>query len=297
MRRLLARLVLLGALAIITTACSNGTGSALPFAGPPNNSGGSPGTHQPGANSTALLRFVQGSPDYGSVDICIDNLPFGVTSPTVAYGTASSNLYAVGGGISHTVAVYPSLGGAMDGLECPTAPGPYLGTSPIKVITIAPGTPGNPARETIILGGTAASNTLGLYVFGEPSFAVTPAGDEAISQNGAPAFSMAHTSVGFGYILGPPTNLAGAQNVAAPTASTATAPVINPVVQSPLPGVPTSFFDGIGVAVGSVIPITTVPAPAPIPGQPYVIELYAIDAVAGGLNLVAVQEQDFGTGI
>jgi hypothetical protein len=297
MRRLIARLAVLGAFAVAAAACSNGTGSSLPFAGPPNNSGGSPGTYQPGANGTALLRFVQGSPDFGTVDICIDNLPFGVTAPSVSYGSASSNLYAVGGGISHTVAVYPGLGAAMAGLECPTAPGPYFGTPPIAVTTISPGTAGNPARETIILGGTAVSNTLGLYVFGEPSFAVTPAGDEAISHNAAPAFSAAHTSVGFGYILGVPTNLSGAQSVAAPTRSPATVDVINADVQSTIPAVPTSFFDGIGVSSGSVVPITTVAAPAQVPGQPYVIELYGIDAAAGGLNLVVVPEQDFGHGI
>jgi hypothetical protein len=298
MRRLLARLAILGAFAATAAACSNGSGTSLPFAGPPNNGGGGPGQFQPGANGTALLRFVQGSPDYAKVDVCIDNLPFGVTAPVVAYGTASATLYAVPGGISYTVATYPSLGGAMVGLECPTAPGPYLGTPPILVTTIAPGTAGNPARETIVLGGTAASHTLGLYVFGEPSFATAPAGDEAISHNAAPAFSGAapNHGVGFGYIIPPPTNLAGAANVAAPTASTPIAAVINANVQSSIAAVPVSFYDGTGVLAGNVVPITTIPAPGPVAGQPYVIQLYAIDATAGGLNLVAVPEQTLGFG-
>src|SRR4030081_2220735 len=104
MRSLLARLAVLGAFAVATAACSNGSGGALPFGGPPNNAGGSQGQFQSSANGTALLRFVQGSPDQfsffggppksGTVDICVDNLPFGVTQPSVAYGTAS-NLYAI----------------------------------------------------------------------------------------------------------------------------------------------------------------------------------------------------------
>ncbi|HEY6235894.1 MAG TPA: hypothetical protein VIW69_12400, partial [Candidatus Elarobacter sp.] len=63
MRSLLARLAVLGAFAVGMAACTNGSGGALPFAGPPNNAGGSQGQFQSGANSTALLRFVQGSPD------------------------------------------------------------------------------------------------------------------------------------------------------------------------------------------------------------------------------------------
>src|ERR1700694_6314746 len=100
MRSLLARLAVLGAFALSMSACTGGNGTSLPFAGPPNNAGGTPGTIQSGANGQALLRFVQGSPDSGSgatgaVDICIDNLPFGVTSPAVAYGKASATLYSV----------------------------------------------------------------------------------------------------------------------------------------------------------------------------------------------------------
>src|SRR4030081_3122644 len=111
MRSLLARLAVLGAFAVGTAACSNGSGGALPFAGSPNNAGGSRGQFQSGATSTALLRFIQGSPDLfsfgggpppsGTVDVCIDNLPFGVLSPTVSYGQ-SRGLYGIAGGIPHT---------------------------------------------------------------------------------------------------------------------------------------------------------------------------------------------------
>src|ERR1700682_4330 len=128
MRSLLARLAVLGAFALSMTACSNGGGNSLPFAGPPNQAGGSSGTIQSGGNGSSVLRFVQGSPDFASVDVCIDNLPFGVTPPQVAYG-ATRGLYEVPGGIGHTVAVYPGQPGAQAGLECPTAPGPYLGIS------------------------------------------------------------------------------------------------------------------------------------------------------------------------
>ena len=241
------RLAILGAFTVTMAACSNGNNvGALPFAGPPNNAGGSGGTFQGGANGTALLRFVQGSPNFATVDICVDNIPFGITATSVSYGNASASLYAVSGGIAHTVSVFPGLGGANAGLECPTAPGPYFGTSPIAVTTINPGTTGNPARETIVLGGTSASATLGLYVFGEPSFAATPS-NEAISHNAAPAFTAATAIKGVGFGTTPPaTNLSGAANVAAPTKSTASAAVVNTNVVSALAAVPTSFYDGIG---------------------------------------------------
>lgn len=283
----------------------------MPFAGPPNNAGGSQGQFQSGSNGSALLRFIQGSPDLfstfggpppsGTVDVCVDNIPFGVLNPTVPYGTASPVLYAVAGGISHTVAVYPFLGSGMQGLECPTAPGPYLGTSPILVTTI---TPAVGSRQTLVLAGTSTvAGTFGLYLYTEPSFAISPAGNEVISHNAAPAFSTGKPNgVGFGYCtttVAPctvPTNLTGAQGIAKPTKSSATATVNNGNVQSPINFVPAGFYDGTGVPAGTVVPITSIPAPNQLAGQPYVIELYAIDAPAGGLNLLAVPEQTLGYG-
>ena len=314
MRSLLARLAVLGAFAVVTAACSNGSGGALPFAGPPNNGGGSQGQFQSGSNSAALIRFIQGSPEQfftfggppksGTVDVCIDNLPLGVTGPAIPYGQASG-LYAIAGGITHTVAVYPTLGTTSVGLECPTAPGPYLGTSPILVTTIAPGTAGNNARQTIVLAGTLppSPNTLGLYVFNEPSFAITPAGSEVISHNAAPTFSIGKPNgVGFGYCTTTvtpctvPVNLTGAQAVAAPKKSGPLAPVPNGNVQSGINAVPAGFYDGLGVPAGTVVPLTSIAAPNAVAGQPYVVQLYAIDALAGGLNLVAVPEQTLGFG-
>jgi len=312
MSSLFARLAVVGAFAVVTTACSNGYGTSLPFAGPPNNGGGSTGTFQSGGNSIALLRFIQGSPDKfstfggpppsGTVDVCIDNLPFGVTFPAINYGQANPVLYAIPGGIAHTVSVFPTLGGVNVGLECPTAPGPYLGTAAISVTTINPGIGGNPNRLTIVLGGTAASGTRGLYVFGEPSFAITP-GTQAISHNAAPAFSLGKAlGIGFGIcsVTVTPCTVAsalvGAQGVAAPTAATANASVVNANVASSLGSIPAGFYDGIGVPAANPVPITSVAAPAQVAGQPYVIQLYAIDAVAGGLNLVPFVEQTLGFG-
>jgi hypothetical protein len=310
MRSLLARLAVLGAFAVGTAACSNGSGGSLPFAGPPNNGGGSQGQFQSGSNGSALLRFIQGSPDLfstfggppasGNVDVCIDNIPFGVLNPAVSYGTSSA-LYAVAGGISHTVAVYPALAAGQRGLECPTAPGPYLGVNTIQVTTT---TPAVGTRQTIVLGGTSATaGTLGLYVYTEPSFAITPAGNEVISHNAAPAFSTGKANgVGFGYCTTTvtpctvPTNLTGAQGLAKPTKSTVTATVNNGIVQSGINFVPAGFYDGIGVPAGTVVPITSVAAPNAVAGQPYVVQLYAIDAPAGGLNLVALIEQTLGYG-
>jgi hypothetical protein len=313
MRSLLARLAVLGAFALSMTACSNGNGTSLPFAGPPNQAGGSPGTVQSGGNGVAVLRFIQGSPDTfstfggppasGTVDVCIDNLPFGITTPQVAYGT-TRGLYSVPAGISHTVAVYPTLGGANIGLECATAPGPYLGTSPIKVITISPQIPPTSgARLTIVLAGTGASGKLGLYVYAEPIFAIAPAGSEVIAHNASPTFSTGKANgVGFGQCTTTvtpctvPVNLTGSQAVAAPNPSTPVGQVLNASVQSGLAANPAGFYDGTGVPAGTVVPITSIAAPSPLAGQPYIVSLYSIDGPAGGLNLVGYVEQTLGLG-
>jgi len=296
----LARLAVLGAFAATATACSNGNGNALGFAGPPNNAGGSSGTFQSGGSGTALLRFIQGSPDYGKVDVCVDNLPFSLTTLTAVQYGGTTGLYAVTGGIAHTVSIYPTLGPGQIGLECPTAPGPYLGTNTIAITTISPGAS---ARQTIVLGGRNAGGTLGLYVFGEPSFTTTPP-MEAISHNAAPFFSAGKAfGVGFGTCsttVTPctvPSALAGAQGIAAPTKSAPNASVLNSSVTSALAAVPAGFYDGIGVAAaGTPVPITSVAALALVASQPYVIQLYALDAPAGGLNLLSVYEQTAGYG-
>ncbi len=313
MRSLLARLTVLGAFAVGLAACSNGSGGALPFAGPPNNAGGAQGQFQSGSNGSALLRFIQGSPDQfnyfggppksGTVDVCIDNLPFGVTSPTTNYGTANPFLYGVAGGISHTIAVYPFLGGQNGGLECPTAPGPYLGVSTLAVGTISPAVG---SRQTIVFGGSnpiGGPNTRGLFVFTEPSFAIAPAGNEVISHNAAPFYSIGKPNgVGFGQCTTTvtpctvPVNLTGAQGLAAPKPSGVLAPVNNGNVQSGLNAIPAGFYDGVGVPAGTVVPITSIAAPNALAGQPYVVQLYAIDAPGGGLNLVGFVEQTLGYG-
>jgi len=314
MRSLLARLAVLGAFALSMTACSNGSGSSLPFAGPPNQAGGSPGTIQSGGNGVALLRFVQGSPDNfstfggppasGFVDVCVDNLPFGVTTGiTTNYGGRTPNLYSVAAGISHTVAVYPTLGPAQAGLECPTAPGPYLGTNTIKVITISPAIPpASGSRLTIVLAGTGATGTLGLYVYAEPTFPVAPAGTEVIVHNAAPVFTTGKTGVGFGQCTTTVTpcvtavGLTGAQNVAVGKPSLVNAQVTNGFSASAIAPIPAGFYDGAGVLAGNPVPITSIAAPNPLAGQPYVVQLYAIDGPAGGLNLVAYVEQTLGYG-
>jgi hypothetical protein len=285
------RLAVLAAGLAATAGCSNGSGASLPFANLPNNGGGTSGTLQAGGTSTALLRFVQGSPDAGSIDVCIDNVPFNTTLPSVAYGTASSKLFAVAGGIAHTVAVYTSLSAQL---------GPYFGQAPLATTTIAPAAGANAARETIVLAGTAASHTFGLYVFGEPSLTPAPAANAVFSFNAAPRFSSASPSggVGFGYTpaSGTATTLPGASNVAAPVAAAVTSATVNAAVQSTIPSVPASFYAGTGVANGTVTPSATAPAPAQT-ATPYVVALYAIDTAAGGLQLVAVPEEAVGAGL
>src|ERR1700681_2015581 len=109
MRSLLARLAVLGAFAVSVSACANGAGTAVPFAGAPNQAGGVPGTFQSGSNGQLLLRFIQGSPDSGTapngrVDVCLDNQPLGITGGTANYGqvagggASNGRLFLVAGG-------------------------------------------------------------------------------------------------------------------------------------------------------------------------------------------------------
>ena len=267
-----------------------------------------------------LLRFIQGSPDVGKVDVCVDNQPLGITNGTAGYGQVAisgannGTLVAVaGGGITHTLSVYPALPtpgspGTTAGLECATAPGPYFFNSAIAVATLAT-LGGSNLRWTVVLGGTAASNTLGLYVFAEPTFQIPPAGNAVISHNAAPAFTAARPApppakgVGFGICTTTvtpctvPTALTGAQDIGAPTKAgiLPTTPV-NASTTSGLAAIPAGFYDGAGVAAGTPVPITSVAAPAALASQPYVVTQYAIDAPAGGLNLVAFVEQTLGFG-
>jgi hypothetical protein len=320
MRSLLARLAVLGAFAVSMSACSGGNGTSLPFAGAPNGAGGVSGTFQSGSNGQMLLRFIQGSPDLfsffggppasGNVDVCLDNQPLGITGGTASYGNravgGSSNgtLFLVaGGGITHTITVYPAQVGALAGVECSTAPGPYLGVTQIMVATLATGGSSN-IRWTVVLGGTKASGTLGLYVFGEPTWFFQPTGNAVISHNAAPAFSIGKANgIGFGVCTttvtpcAVATALTGAQAVAKPNV-TGILPttVVNGNVNSGINAIPAGFYDGIGVAAGTPVPITSVVAPNAVSGQPYVISQYAIDGPAGGLNLFSFVETTVGFG-
>ena len=316
MRSLLARLAVLGALAVSMSACGGGTGTSLPYAGGPNNGGGQSGTIQTGSNGLALLRFIQGSPDVatvanpsGAVDVCIDQSPLGSLGGSSQYGkplgTNTGTLTTVPAGIGHTIATYPSLGNGAGGFgtsgsECATAPGPYFGISPLAVTTVVPAING---RLTIVLAGTKATNTFGYYVFTEPTFAVAPAGNEIISHNAAPAFSsLSGGHVGFGTCsttVTPcvtPATLVGAGDIAATRIATVGSATTTSAITSPLSVIPAGFYDGIGVPAGTVAPITSIAAPSAAAGQPYIIDLYAIDGPAGGLNLVGFPEQALGFG-
>jgi hypothetical protein len=315
MRSLLARLAVLGAFAVTLSACSNGSGTSLPFAGAPNGAGGTSGTFQSGSNSQLLLRFLNGSPDAAAatVDVCLDNQPFGLITGVAKYGqftTGSSgigSLVEVTGGAPHTISAYTSLGGSNVGLECATAPGPYFGTPAIAVATLVSPASNN-VRWTVVLGGTAASGTFGLYIYGEPTFPVPPSGITAVSHNAAPAFSAARVppnpkTVGFGICTTTVTPcaaavaLTGANSVAAPTrAGIGPTSTINGNVQSGLGSIPAGFYDGAGISPGTPVPITSIAAPAALAGQPYYIQLYAYDGPAGGLNLTSVLEATLGYG-
>lgn len=288
------RLAVLGALALILSSAGC-TGSTTTTTAPPVVPTPVP--------APQLLRFVQGGPSSGSggsgtVDVCIDTQPFGGSSATAAvnYGSITA-LYLVD--TPKLVSVYNGIG-AGAGAECATAPAAYLGNAPIATAAIPAGTN---VRRTIVLGGTSASGTLGLYLYNEPTYAVTPAGFVAITHNVAPVFSTGKANgVGFGICTSTvtpcttPVAIVGAQARAVGVPSTASAGVLNSPVISALSSVPPGFYDGIGVAAGTPVPITSIASPSPLAFQAYIVLLYSVDAPAGGLNLLAVVETSTGFG-
>jgi hypothetical protein len=200
--------------------------------------------------------------------------------------------------VTHTVSVYSTVAGS-PGAECSTAPAAFAGSAPIKVATLTIGTN---VRWTIVLGGTVASSTLGIYVFNEPTYPTPPGGLTTITHNASPAFSVGKSGVGFGLCtttITPcttPVALTGSQNLTAPSASTGSTTSVNGSVSAGLASIPAGFYDGIGVPAGTPVPITSIAAPSPIAFQPYVVQLYALDGPAGGLNLLAFIEQTTGFG-
>jgi hypothetical protein len=295
MRRLLARLAVLGAFAVSVSACSRGSATSLPFAGPPNNNGGTTGTFQSGVNGTALLRFVQGSPDVGSVLVCIDQSA--AYSATVAFkGTA---LFAVPATLAHVITVYASSVGP----ACSSAPGPINGTSPIATTMLS--TTLN-TRYLIALGGRAGS-TLGLYGFTAPNFAVPPTTPAAIGYNDAPTFG----PVAFGSratATGTPTPITGLTNVTqTQKPASRTSISLTAFASGALPAIPAAFYDAAASAPTTPIGTFTVPASvatpsptapgAPVTGQVYVPDLIAIDsASAAKLDIIVIVEQTTGYG-
>lgn len=309
MRRRFGLLAVSCVVAVSLSGCGGGGGSGLSV---PYNVNPPP-TFVSGANGQALLRFIQGSPDVpglnGTVDVCVDQKPFGFFGGVASYGrpaTSTANtgtLVSIPSGISHTIAVYATVNGTPGeyaGEECQTAPGQFLGVEPLVITTI---TPSFNSRWTIVLAGTHATNTFGLYGFLEPSFAIAPAGNEIISHNAAPAYSAANGGrVGFGTCsvtsvpCAAPATLLGAGYLPPPRIANVRSATVLVAVTSPLQSVPAGFYDGIGALSGTVQPTTAIASPASVAGQPYVIDLYAIDSPFGGLGLIPVAEQPLGYG-
>ncbi|HTJ28709.1 MAG TPA: hypothetical protein VMA36_21325 [Candidatus Limnocylindria bacterium] len=296
MRSLLARLAVLGAFAVSVSACGGGSATSLPVAGPPNNNGGTVSIYQSGANGTALVRFVQGSPDVGSVLFCIDQSS-AYSAPSVAYkGTA---LFAVPGTLSHVISVYAASAGP----ACASAPGKINGTAPIATTMI---TTTLSTRTLVALGGRAGS-TLGLYVWTAPTFPVAPSAPQAIGYNDAPTFG----AVGFGYQAtagAAVTTIAGLASVNPPAKpATTTSATPTAAVTGALPAIPATFVDGKPAT--PIVPLGTYTVPAalaspstsapgtPVIGQVYVPDLIAVDsAAAAKLDIVVIAEPTTGYG-
>ncbi len=293
MRSPLARLAVVSALAMSVSACSNGTGgTSLPFSGPPNNAGGNTGLLQSGATGSALLRFVHGSPDIGTVDVCVDQASVGGSVSTkIAFKGFTLTPVLIPSGIAHTIAVYtvPTTGA---GTECATAPGPYFGNAPVAYTTL------NAAANTrnyIVLGGRAGS-TLGLYYYpAAATFVNPPTTPEAQGFNASPTFG----KVGLGYIPsgGAPANLLPSLNAPAPSKAGATVTTAGSFGFAPLPAQPASFYAGKPVTTGTVAPLTTEFAAALITGNTYVADVFSVDSAnSTGVDVISISEPTIGYG-
>ncbi len=295
MRSHLARLAALGALALSMSACSNGVGgTSLGFSSPPNGSGGGTGLLQAGANGSSLLRFVQGAPDVGTVDICIDQASVsGTTSTNIKYKNATLAPLTIPSGIAHTVSVYPvpSTGA---GTECATAPGPYFGTAAVGTTTVLLGAS---SRNYLVLGGRAGS-TLGLYYYPAPtSFVNPPTSPEAQVFNASPTFGKA----GFGYSLtpaGPIQTLISSLNPPVASKITATVTTAGSFGVAALPSQPSTFYVGKPVTGASpLVPLASQSAAALITGNTYVADVFSIDSTnASGVDIVSIPEPTIGYG-
>jgi len=185
--------------------------------------------------------------------------------------------------VTHTLAVFSN----------PEPPGPPCSTAP-RASTVLP--IGSAVRRAVILGGTAASSTLGLYIYKEPTYPFPPSGSAVIPHNAAPAFSAGKPfGVGLGMCTTTVTPCATAVTLIAsqglpPATVSGSSAVLNGTFYLGLTSIPAGFYDGIGVPAGTVVPLTSTTAPAPIPFQAYIAQLYAVDGPAGGLSLIRLLE-------
>lgn len=290
LRNFLVRLGVSAALAVSASACGNGNATSLPFAGP-SNGGGNPGIIQSGGTGQALFRFVQGSPDVGKVDICVDQeSPGGLNSTSVAYKGSTLTPIALASGISHTIAVYP-VPTTGPGTECSTSPGPYFGTPAlaISVFTLSAN-----SRNYFVLGGRTGS-TLGLYYYpGPTSFVNPPSAAEAQVFNASPTFG----KVGTAYVVGGVvTNMLPSLNPPVPSKPTATVTTAGSFGLAALPDRPDSFAAGKPVLSGTVVPLVVEPASGQVTGTTYVASVFTVDSTnAAGLDIVSFTEPVIGYG-
>lgn len=148
MRSLFPRLAALSVFAVAIAGCGGSSGTALPAVGSPNN--GQASTNQFVANSsgTGAVRFLNGSPDAGNVDICFDRK---VVVANLGY-RAFSSFSIVPSGIAHTLVV--------------TAAG--TGCAQVSAFFNGVVTPGVNLRNTIVLAGTVAKGDVQVLPFAAP---------------------------------------------------------------------------------------------------------------------------------
>jgi len=167
MRSLFSRAIALGVVAMAVAGCAVSNGTALPPTSTANSVGGAQGSINGISNGTAAVQFVHGSPDAGSVDLCVDG-QFAVIGATFKTFTT---FYIYAAGVPHEISVYSHTAVDPNNVLLPAQTTDLLNGScsnnQFGVLVLANGhqavgsfTPTANVRNTLVIAGTNAKNTV-----------------------------------------------------------------------------------------------------------------------------------------
>ncbi len=197
MRSLFSRVAALSVMAVSVAGCAGSNGTALPPGGPFTGSGGAQGNIVSNSTGTAAVRFVNGSPDAGAIDLCVDG---SIVVANSAYKAVSTFYTTLAGAVAHSLTVYVHsaanvANGACSGTILKTASG---------IPQVTSFTPASNVRTTVVLAGTKAASTLSLVTAAAPALNLsTPIGPgglfiAASPANAALAFGSFNATTGIG---------------------------------------------------------------------------------------------------